>query len=75
MKTKKCGCPEVDSNDAARYAILCNLIETIWAQSEDEDYYDIDFDELIPFTSPQARRIASFIESLYEKYPVKELAC
>ena len=71
-KIRPCGCPEVDPNDATRYAILCNLIETIWADPND---YEPDFDELIPFTSPQARRVASFIESLYEKYPVKELAC
>lgn len=68
MKTKlrSCGCAEVDPKEAERYMTLCNLIETIWARSEDEDYYDIDFDKLIPFTSPQARRIASFIDDLYQ---------
>jgi hypothetical protein len=58
---------EIDPKEAERYMILCNLIETIWAQSSDKDYYDIDFDNLIPFTSPQARRIASFIDDLYHE--------
>ena len=51
--------------EVLRYAILCNLIETIWARSRDKDFYNIDFHDLLPMTSPQARRIATFIEELY----------
>jgi len=52
--------------EAARYMILCNLIETLWVQSDEKNYYDIDFKNLAPFTSPQARKIATFIDDLYQ---------
>jgi len=52
---------------AHRYMVLCNLIEAIWAKRLDRDYYNIDLTDLPPFTSPQARRIATFIEELFEE--------
>jgi hypothetical protein len=50
---------------AERYGILCNLIEAIWLKKDDPDYYDIDLENLPPLTSPQARKIALFIENLF----------
>lgn len=51
---------------AARYMILCNLIETMWANRKEKEYYRVDYTDLDPVTSQQAREVASFIESLYE---------
>jgi hypothetical protein len=44
-----------------QYMILCNLIETLWWQRKDKKFYEVDFDALIPLTSPQARKVATFI--------------
>jgi hypothetical protein len=49
---------------AERYMILCN-IEAIWLKRNDPDYYDVDLENLPRLTSPQARRIATFIEELF----------
>ncbi len=53
------------TKDAMRYMQLCNLIETLWMNRRSKDYYDVDLTDLVPFTSPQARRIATFIDNLY----------
>jgi hypothetical protein len=51
--------------DPGKYMTLCNLIETLWVVDPSEK---IDFDNLLPMTSPQARRIATFIvETLARK--------
>ena len=55
----------IQTKEAIRYMTLCNLIETIWLNKDDKEYYEVDFKDLAPFTSPQARKIASFIDSLY----------
>jgi hypothetical protein len=60
--------------DPARYMVLCNLIETLWFQRKDKDFYEVDFNNLAPFTSPQARKIASFIDDLYQPGGVQEHA-
>ena len=59
-----------------RYSVLCNLIETIWEKRLDDDYYNIDVDNLPEprMTSPQARKIATFIESLFSKNALEKLA-
>jgi Recombination endonuclease VII len=57
---------EADAKTVQRYATLCNLIEAIWIKRNDEDYYNVDLEDLPPLTSPQARRIATFIEELFE---------
>jgi len=49
--------------EATRFMTLCNLLETMWAMKKP---WEVDTEELIPFTSPQARRIAGFIEELFE---------
>ena len=51
---------------AERYGILCSLIETMWVNRAKKDYYKVDYTRLMPLTSPQAREIAAFIDSLYE---------
>ena len=55
--------------EVTRYSILCNLIEAIWLQRRAKKYYDIDLDAVlageINLTSPQARKIATFIDELY----------
>lgn len=56
---------ECDDRDAARYDILCRLIETIWANRAEDKYWKVDYTNLLPLTSPQAREVASFIESLF----------
>jgi len=53
------------SKDAIRYMKLCNLIETLWMNRQSKKYYDIQLDDLVLLTSPQARRIATFIDNLY----------
>ena len=49
-----------------RYTTLCNLIEALWMKRNDEKYYEIDLKHLPSITSPEARKIATFIEELYE---------
>jgi hypothetical protein len=39
---------------AGRYMILCNLIEAIWLKRNDPDYCDVDVENLLRLTSPQA---------------------
>lgn len=46
---------------AERYTIICNLIEALWFKRKDEDYYNVDLENLPNLTSPQARKIANFI--------------
>lgn len=46
---------------AERYTIICNLIEALWLKRKDEDYYNVDLQNLPNLTSPQARKIANFI--------------
>jgi hypothetical protein len=53
--------------DANRFMTLCNLFEGIWLQRQDPDYYDVDLDNLPALTSPQARRLATFVEGLFDK--------
>lgn len=48
-----------------RFMILCNLIEALWEKRMDEDYFNVDLENLPPATSSQARRIALFIERLF----------
>ncbi len=55
----------MNDNIVDRYMILCNLIEAIWLKRADKNYYDIDLDDLPAMTSPQARRVATFIDNLY----------
>jgi hypothetical protein len=52
--------------EAERYMILCTLIETMWVNRAKKYYYKVDYARLVPLTSPQAREIAAFINSLYE---------
>lgn len=54
-----------EDRQADRYMILCNLIETLWARREKKDFWKVDYTQLFDMTSPQAREIATFIESLY----------
>lgn len=56
---------ERTDKQAKRYTTLCQLIEAFWMKRHDSDYYDVDLNQLPPLTSPQARRIAAFIESLF----------
>jgi len=56
----------LQNKDAIRYMKLCNLIETLWCNRKSKKYYEIDFDDLVPLTSPQARRIATYIDALYD---------
>lgn len=51
---------------AIRYAIICNLIETLWRNRHKKEFYKVDYCNLAPFVSPQSREIANFIDSLYE---------
>lgn len=51
---------------AEKYMVICNLIEAIWLKKDAKDYYDIDLQDLPPLTSPQARKIASFIFDVLE---------
>jgi hypothetical protein len=53
-------------NEIDRYTILCNLFEAIFLKRLDKDYYNIDVENLPSLTSPQARKLASFVESLFE---------
>jgi hypothetical protein len=46
---------------AETYTTICNLIEAIWLKRNDKDYYNIDTTNLPPLTSPQARKLATFI--------------
>jgi hypothetical protein len=46
---------------AEKYMIICNLIEAIWQKRKDDNYYDVDLNNLPNLTSPQARKIATFI--------------
>ena len=55
----------VQMKEAIRFTKVCNLIETLWAQRLEDNYYDVDFDDLLPMTSPQARKIAGFVDDLY----------
>jgi hypothetical protein len=59
------GLSDLEEIQSARYAVLCKLIEAIWLKREDDDYYEIDLENLPPLTSPQARKIATFIEKLF----------
>jgi hypothetical protein len=52
---------------ADKYMKLCNLFEALWLKRNDTDYYDIDLDNLPPLTSPQARRLATFVFELMGK--------
>jgi hypothetical protein len=51
--------------NAERYMTLCNLFEAIWLKRQDANYYDIDLNNLPAVTSPQARELATFVESLF----------
>jgi hypothetical protein len=51
---------------ARRYAIICNLIETLWCIRSEKEYWKVDYKNLAPLVSPQSRDIATFIESLFE---------
>lgn len=51
---------------AIRYAIICNLIETLWLNRHKKEFYKVDYRNLAPLVSPQSREIANFIDSLYE---------
>ena len=53
--------------NADTYMTLCNLIEAMWLKRNDKDYYDIDTANLPPMTSPQARKLATFIMETIEK--------
>lgn len=48
---------------ADRYMVLCNLLETMWALKKP---WEVDLKDLVPMTSPQARKIANFIDDLYD---------
>jgi hypothetical protein len=65
MSTQRSKMARATSKRAIRYAKLCNLVETLWWHRDD---FEPDFDDLLPFTSPQARRVASYIESLFDEY-------
>lgn len=54
-----------DDRVAERYMILCNLIETLWANRNKKDFYKVNYTRLMLLTSPQAREISMFIDSLY----------
>lgn len=60
----------VDKNAtlAERYTTICNLIEAIWFKRKDEDYYNIDLENLPNLTSPQSRKIANFIMEALDAY-------
>ena len=47
--------------NANTYMTVCNLIEAMWLKRNDKDYYNIDTTNLPPMTSPQARKLATFI--------------
>ena len=51
---------------AERYTIICNLIEALQLKRKDEDYYNLDLENLPNLTSPQARKIANFIVETFE---------
>jgi len=50
------------SKQAIRYMTLCNLLEGMWML---ENPWEVDLEDLPPVTSPQARKIALFIEELF----------
>lgn len=56
----------ISDKRAEQYTILCNLFEALWIKRRDKDYYDIDTDDLPPLTSPQARKLASFVFEVLE---------
>lgn len=50
-----------DDDFAEKYTTICNLVEAMWLKRTDNDYYNIDLQNLPAMTSPEARRIANFI--------------
>lgn len=51
-----------------KYTTICNLIEALWIKRKDEDYYNVDVENLPNLTSPQARKIANFIMDTLEAW-------
>lgn len=52
--------------DAERFTIICNVVEALWLKRLDPDYYAVKLDDLPTLTSSEARRIAAFIDDLYQ---------
>ncbi len=63
-KEIECGTPM--DRMAHRYAIICNLIETLWCIRSEKEFWKVDYKNLAPLVSPQSREIATFIERLFE---------
>ena len=54
-------------DDSERYTKLCSLFEAIWLKRSDEDYYDIDTENLPAMTSPQAFKLATWVLDLFDQ--------
>ena len=63
---KEMGCGTPMDRMAHRYAIICNLIETLWCIRSEKEFWKVDYKNLAPLVSPQSREIATFIERLFE---------
>lgn len=48
---------------AYRYMILCNLLESMWHSKKP---HKVNLHDLTPLTSDDARRVAAFIDDLYQ---------
>ena len=53
--------------DSEHYTKLCSLFEAIWLKRADEDYYNIDTENLPAMTSPQARKLATWVFNLLDQ--------
>jgi hypothetical protein len=51
------------------YMTLCNLFEAIWLKRRSKTYYEINTNNLPPMTSPQARKLATFVFDLFLDAP------